>query len=67
MRKIIQIAATPDVEIIALCDDGSIWIAHSNGFIAEKWRRLPDIPQHNRPASDHYLKIPKSSPKPATT
>jgi len=46
-RRIIQIAAVPDVEIIALCSDGSLWIAHHNGMTVETWNRLPDVPQHD--------------------
>jgi len=50
-RKIIQIAATPDVEMggcwirgktIALCDDGTVWRLETT---SDKWIRLPNIPQ----------------------
>jgi hypothetical protein len=40
MRKIIQIATTPNGVIVALCDDGTVWV--SNGG---KWSPTPYIPQ----------------------
>ena len=49
-REIIQIAATPDVEmgglwirckVIALCNDGTVWQNVDNG----EWTKLPEIPQ----------------------
>jgi len=48
MRKIIQITTGCDhikgcvYEIIALCDDGSVWIVPGN---EDFWLRLNDIPQ----------------------
>lgn len=39
MRKPINVSVT-EINIIAICDDGSIW-EHFN----DKWTRLPDIPQ----------------------
>jgi hypothetical protein len=49
-REIIQIAATPDVEmgglwirgkVIALCNDGTVWQNVNNS----EWAKLPEIPQ----------------------
>lgn len=39
-RRVIQITVDEDGDLIALCDDGSIW-RHSYG----KWSRVTDIPQ----------------------
>ena len=47
MRKIVQIAAfargaySAASGILALCDDGSLWV-RGTGY---DWQRLPDIPQ----------------------
>lgn len=46
MRKIIQIQ-TPGDEMIALCDDGTIWSLRDGG---RRWDRpYPDIPQDDEP------------------
>lgn len=37
-RKVIQIAVAPDGKIIALCDDGTIWIKKS------EWFNIIDVP-----------------------
>jgi len=66
-RKIIQIAATPDVYVIALCDDGSTWICLSNGVTRETWQPLPDIPQHSCASGRFGRKFDKNQdgePKP---
>lgn len=58
MRKIIQIAAlrhnglpehdsaqvaSADTELVALCDDGSVWTLFDT--LKSEWLRVPDIPQ----------------------
>jgi hypothetical protein len=47
MRKIIQIAAIPKAEqqsakIVALCDDGTVWIKALTG---DRWEAVPNVPQ----------------------
>jgi len=41
MRKVIQISST-DKDVLALCDDSTIWIYTSNGY---GWYKLPSVPQ----------------------
>lgn len=51
MRRIIQIAATPDttdryVTMYALCDDGTVWnIAWDMRGVPTKWSPVPPVPQ----------------------
>lgn len=61
MRKPIQIAISAaasdgryEEEIIALCNDGSVWSVHGKfgDPPREYWRRLPDIPQEEDDASE---------------
>jgi hypothetical protein len=39
-RKIIQFQITQKDEVLALCDDGTMWISENEG-----WKRAPSIPQ----------------------
>ena len=41
MRKIIQIQAT-EHDLIALCDDGTVWVRKLNAY-SDDWRKLPKI------------------------
>ena len=42
-RKVISIVSTDRYGLVALCDDGTVWILlGSNG-----WQQLPRIPQAN--------------------
>lgn len=41
MRKIIQIQLTPTGKIIALADDGSLWVKE------DEWFRIKPLPQSN--------------------
>jgi len=40
MRKIIQIVATGGSVIVALCDDGTVWVGDGG-----RWAPAPFIPQ----------------------
>lgn len=40
-RRVIQICIDEDGDLVALCDDGSIWRQDTKG----KWIRVTDIPQ----------------------
>ena len=42
-RKIIQIQTTAKDEVIALCDDGSLWV--NEGM---RWTKAPSIPQEDK-------------------
>ena len=42
-RKIIQIQPTGDDQVMALCNDGTLWV--SEGL---EWRKCPDIPQGDK-------------------
>jgi len=47
MRRVIQIAATEEETIIALCEDGSMWALI--GYFTNqrvKWQKLPGVPDH---------------------
>lgn len=46
MRTLIQILAPSD-QLIALCNDGSVWHMEDNGT---RWERYPAIPQDDEPA-----------------
>ena len=41
-RKIIQIQTTEKDEVIALCDDGTLWVSKDMG-----WIKVPSIPQED--------------------
>lgn len=49
MRKIIQIAVTPETEecfgyLYALCSDGTVWFRSTSGN-GTNWLQMPDLPQ----------------------
>ena len=48
MRKVIQIAVSTDDdefgEIVALCDDGTIWRAIADGHGLEEWTECAPVP-----------------------
>lgn len=49
-RKIIQIAGV-EATVMALCDDGSVWLlAFENGERRE-WKRMADISEQDRKAA----------------
>jgi len=48
-RKIVQIS-NAEKDVIALCDDGTLWQAQWHGNDRASWSRLTDIPQEG--ASD---------------
>jgi hypothetical protein len=45
MRKIIQITTTPEREIYALCDDGTLWTGALGLAGVYKWEQVVAIPQ----------------------
>lgn len=50
MRTTKQISTSFDIQsgestVIALCDDGSLWIFSTSNSGKTPWKRLPDIPQ----------------------
>lgn len=47
MRKIIQIQTDINsiYDVVALCDDGTVWKIYTHDLSKENWQRFPDIPQ----------------------
>lgn len=41
MRKIIQIQTT-EHDLIALCDDGTVWVRKLNSYSSD-WQKLPNV------------------------
>jgi hypothetical protein len=50
-RKIVQIAVASDVDsvdrIMALCDDGTVWILGISFHNERVWQRLPGVPKED--------------------
>ena len=42
-RAIVQIAGVEET-IMALCDDGSVWLLEFTQEVGRRWVRMPDIP-----------------------
>jgi hypothetical protein len=54
MRKIIQIVEGNSFNVVALCDDGTVWLANTLCVIPdEMWKQLPDIPQPEKKECEH--------------